>query len=930
MGMFDGPNSLGHSFMDERDPAFENTYGDSGNMSYDEWMRANGYEPGSYGPGDGFEEWLASVTGKGKDRVYLGNKIKGTKVENESATETKPSISEPESTTVGSAEATGSSYDWVTKDETLGDTSDASNSDAVDENYDRGMYEYALGMLRGNRKNDKDEDMGVFGTYDTIGKQIEEAQKSVKKYEDRYENDAEILGKIPKYKEATDLVSKLQETQKTLQDYVDKYKTNYEKDENKGKSFTNITEKEIPDVTKAHEEWKNSVADSEEANRNFTRTLIKNKININDVTAKDVVQDVLDGNGEKYSNDVVEAAKEAVNKENAIGYKKDLLDAAQKGFREAMAASDTSKQQAVLNAYKNGEINAFQAAVDLANLQATESFVEMGEHDISVPMDEYGKKLSTTDLMAATTDLGKSAARTETAKDIETVVYSTLSQIKEELDKIDVSSVTNEKEAKEVGDKISDLASQATTIANDSFVEIYKELVKSGISAKELASNPRVKEHAQEAFGIGQDIYERASELEAKTNELGLTADNLKKSEIKKNLDEISVKVGQLDAENNKAVGSYYSPGSNMNGTGTAQPTGINLTKEEVEALSDYAEDVQSTKDAGIAIMKSAAMNGATDVKGGKYAEAWKESVALEKGGFNEGFGEFVKDQGKLTWKDYFSAAAKGALSLVVTVAGIATMAVNPGVGILLTVAGSTSHAKAGIDIATDVARSKSTNKEMMFGSGETGKDVVRDIYNRTNEEANFGDAKSVGTYTTLASGALGIISGFTMLAENPILGMVAIREGLAQINKAGKGGLSNNLNTAVDNIYQLGIDISTFLDRADLSPENLGLTPSETELVSKSTSRDVEIDKPTVADATYGSASSVDNPDIDNRYSGYVEDAKNKNLATDYNAGMEQEVNEAVSDKYAKVFKVMIDKEPDYIRKVLIAIPKMHSEREW
>jgi len=44
----------------------------------------------------------------------------------------------------------------------------------------------------------------------------------------------------------------------------------------------------------------------------------------------------------------------------------------------------------------------------------------------------------------------------------------------------------------------------------------------------------------------------------------------------------------------------------------------------------------------------------------------------------------------------------------------------------------------------------------------------------------------------------------------------------------------------------------------------------------------------------------------------------------------MEENVNEAVSDKYVKVFKVMLDKEPDYIRKVLIAIPKNHCEREW
>lgn len=82
---------------------------------------------------------------------------------------------------------------------------------------------------------------------------------------------------------------------------------------------------------------------------------------------------------------------------------------------------------------------------------------------------------------------------------------------------------------------------------------------------------------------------------------------------------------------------------------------------------------------------------------------------------------------------------------------------------------------------------------------------------------------------------------------------------------------------------------------------------------------------------AGYGvEAKDSDPKRISDKYSGYKENAKNSNIAKDYNAGMEEETNEAVSDKYCKIFKKMLDKEPMYIRKVLIAIPKIHSESEW
>ena len=64
---------------------------------------------------------------------------------------------------------------------------------------------------------------------------------------------------------------------------------------------------------------------------------------------------------------------------------------------------------------------------------------------------------------------------------------------------------------------------------------------------------------------------------------------------------------------------------------------------------------------------------------------------------------------------------------------------------------------------------------------------------------------------------------------------------------------------------------------------------------------------------------------DADTQYSGYREQAKESNVATDYNRGLEKNVNTAVSDKIVKVF----NSEPDYIknaiRKILISYRELH-----
>ena len=75
-----------------------------------------------------------------------------------------------------------------------------------------------------------------------------------------------------------------------------------------------------------------------------------------------------------------------------------------------------------------------------------------------------------------------------------------------------------------------------------------------------------------------------------------------------------------------------------------------------------------------------------------------------------------------------------------------------------------------------------------------------------------------------------------------------------------------------------------------------------------------------TDSDADYGTATEKTGA-ADSKYSGYREQAKDSNIATDYNEGMEKETNEAVSDKYVKIFRTILNHEPEHIRKVLMGI---------
>ena len=972
------------------------TYGDKGNMTYDEWMKSLGREPGSYGESAGnylYNEWLKSVTPEGKGRMNgMGEYITGTKP-NEATTSEASQLGESTSVSaneesLSTSEDKGTDYSWITAatEETMPEQEKTKEkSEVASEDYNtfgldksdkkskypnemsedefNAMYEFALGM---SGKGENTEN-GIWGSFETLPLKIPELTEELEKYEKS--------GNEKKAKAAREQLESAKKQLESLENFISNYKDIYspKKDETKKDA----------ELEKQYKKAKDRITDLYVQQSELEEKAVdaKDKILVGHEWAPD--KEIYDedpseyegwidsdkigyGPGNVYNytgpdDDFAAKVNAANNAWDQVAIMEKNIADAEKVINEyeGTASTKTTKtKKDIMNDYAAGKINAYQAAVALTKSDDdTISFkyddivsdvdydkfsgpVAGSRGDGTVGVDSFMSDVTGPDITAGE----KEASPTDISKKI-TAEFTSLNEVKAELGKVDITKVTNEDEAKAANEKITALTKNAVEVANRDFVTIYKELVNSGIAAKDLASNPKVKELSQNAFEVGQDIYERASELEAKTNELGLT--NLDKKYIKKNLDEISLKVGQLDAKNNKAVGTYYSPGSDMNETGI-QPTGINLSKDEIKALAKYADDIQSTKDAGLAIMKSAAFNGAENVTGGKYVEEWKNAKALETGNFKEGAQEFVKDKGKLTWKDYFAAGAKGTLGTAVAILGGAVTAINPVLGILLMTVGTASATKAGLQITTDVVRSKSTNKEMMFGSGEGGKDVFRDIYNRSLESANFGDAKSVGTYTNLGGGALSIVAGLVELIENPVIGVAAIKNGVEEINKAGNGGLAGNLDTAVKNIYDLGVDISTFLDRNDLKPEALGLTKTLPTFIPNVKDKriwngdytvytDTENSTGPAVASEYGSAESSEELSeeekeaLDTTYSGAKEQAKNSNLATDYNAGMEKDVNEAVSDERVKGYIVKIyGSEPDYIRNAISKILAAHSEREW
>lgn len=1069
-----GESGFNTSWDDPKGPA---TYGNDGNMTYDQWMQSLGYEKGSYGHADdGYQRfveggggWIRNPkTDLGKTEVALGQQGAIAEVENNKINKTvdqAESKQESNDNEITNNYETPADYGWITGGVVKEDKDKSDYPNNMTQEEFNAMYEFALGMTGQSPDrllDDNGKPIGVWGGFDELPRQIEQLDKKIGR------------GLSPtRLAEAEKAKADIQEQYDVLSGFVNNYKDLYkpieqEKEDNQAElaaiqakenydkafsernaSWRNLTKalgkagmdinlraEEILENESPTPDFENSAKDIVKAIRasdykdtqftidagdgNYTVETKKapaagvSAYNLSitsprgDVVASGMITvpnriangswDIKDKDGNtiskgestsSFTNAVTNAITNTVGadyKVNKPEVPEDVRNAAQavvdaesnyKATEQALRKADAERMSAVhedttqskkdiLNAYSSGKINAYQAAVALSKIG--DSILDFGLDTIksdSIKNDFGGPGLRS-DKTVGEDSLARDMEKYPEKTTIDFKNLTEFSQVQEVVDSVDVSKIVDEKQAVETADILSKATARYAEIANTKLEDLVTKIAGEGKTLQEqrealknLTNSEDFVKITQDIYKSAQSAYDKVSELEAHTQDYDLNKYNSKR-EVKKAQVEISQRIAKIqDAffkdfsgvgnPETKAMGSYYSPGSNMGGT---QSTGISdMTKEDIKAFANYANSLECTKDALTALMKSAAFNGAEDVKGGEYSEAWKDEPAIKtdkslKGGLK------ARDATTLTWKDWVSASAKGLAGTVATIAGAGAMAVNPLVGGAILAAGLGITGKAGLDMTTKITGAHSTNREKMFaqqgtgvekpseenefhigaeGNKVTAKDVINDIGNRTTEQANIGDEKSVGTYTKTAGGFAEAVTGFVLLSSGNILGVLPIIDGVREMKHGLSGGLENNLDTAIQNVYQLATGVNTWA-HANLDIDSLMNDPNAaSNLMSSATPKDQVIGNRRTSDtalSSFGTASV--NADADNKYSGYREEAKNKNLATDYNAGMEENTNEAVSSKYVKIFKVMLDKEPDYIRKVLIAIPKNHSEREW
>ena len=861
------------------------------------------------------------------------------------------------------------SFEWVTHLNDESDTKDKANTKNTDttkgekSQYPNGMtqeefnsmYEFALGM---SGKGENTEN-GIWGPFETLPLKIPELTKELAKYE--------RAGNETKANAAREQLANAKEQLSSLESFISNYKDIYSPIKEKTKSEYK------KDMDAAGESALRTYADLSAANgqvdtiqggfdykkHQFTPgqkeytdsygneyttdiSIFGDKVNITTAVysadgefGKSYIQTTNDYKG------LEEALSKAVENENNIETK--YYDLVEK-YNDAKASFESAKEvtkQDIMDAWAAGKLNPYQAAValtktddhsisfkydailsniDYDNFSGT---IAGSRGDGTVGINSFISDITGPDITAGE----KEASPTNISKEI-TEEFVSLNDMKDRLNKIDVSNIKSKEQAETLSNDLSNYLSDLSVKAHNELQTLVTSLLETGGQLQNVRNDPKFKTLSTGIYTLAQAVYDKTSAIEEYTGKYFGDIDISSRRAIKKNIREISDKIAEMQ-------GAEHIVHTDSKGR-----TSFVLNSEEVKALANYGKTIDATKDAAIALMKSAAFNGAENVTGDKYSEAWKSKIAVTSddkiskqtvkdtlkdiaSGF---FG--TKDSGKLTFGDFLASGTKGMLGVVTASLGIAAIPYNPVLGTILTYAGVNSVGREILKFGTDVARSSTTNEEAMFGQNyDKGKQVWNEIYNRSFEKANYGDPKSVATWTA----AVGIIGGLVEM----MAGGVGIADGIVRIKQnveiLANRGLSGNVDTTIQNVYNLGENIITW-SNMNLNINDYMKNPDQALIykgknVNTLTDDDISI-KPNYA--TYGTATSDDSSVLDNKYSGYTEQAKNSNLAKDYNAGMEKDVNEAVSDKYVKVFKVMFDKEPDYIRKVLIAIPKNHFEMGW
>ncbi len=652
--------------------------------------------------------------------------------------------------------------------------------------------------------------------------------------------------KLDKAKEVFD---KFQSDSNVFTSYLDKYKGDWDKYQ------STLTKEEV-------KENKNSLVD--EAQEAVFKAERAATWYMSEKYGKDFLSHMPEGgwtveNCQEIIDNASSAAPTEVD-EKLVGLAKDIIGANEnfeKAKKEAALdtasrreESDEMRKAAIKEAYEKyqkGEISA----VDFANKMNEAK--KYGDLSFDVKPEERELERVTT------------PGSMEYSK----IIQGLRETIQPKIENIDVQDITAKEQAKVATDSLIEVQAELIEQSHTVFVDVVKDLVAQGKELKDIRESEHIKEFSQEVFELSQSIYDKASALEEKAKALGL--------------DEYA------------DVSKWEKMKTTASAAWDAVIHGKSMNSNEAYAVMNTMQSIEGVKSASLALMKSAAFNGATDVKGGKASEAMKAEVVS-----------------KLSWKDFASTSLWGGLGILATGIGIVTG--NP----LLVAAGIYVNLKKGGEFAGKVTMSNVTKGEQMFGMKDSKiMNPAIQVYNQSQEVANIGDLKSASTYVTATQGTLEIISGLMLMigtaGVGAGVGISNIKDGIDSLYRLNKGGLDGNTRTLISNIYVLGERVEAWSGMDIPELERLIQTLAETKPDEAGPSR---------VSAEYGT-SSTDIMNADSKYSGYREQAKDSNLATDYNEGMEKETNEAVSDKYVKIFKTILTNEPEHIRKVLMGIKK-------
>ena len=524
----------------------------------------------------------------------------------------------------------------------------------------------------------------------------------------------------------------------------------------------------------------------------------------------------------------------------------DELVSEKKRLEENQEVYRNAKKDALIQAYKNGEIDLglFQKKLD----EITVAPIEIYDSFDDLPKETLDEINEIRELLRNFKDISK--LYDNKVEELNNITLDENTQLEDVTNKVSENIDTFSKEANNL---LIDMMGNFVDWTEDKYKEFY--------NSKEF------DDFRNRILQYGQAAKEKINQIRTEAERQGYSKEEGKLKQIRYNAERALNKV-KLHTK---------------------------LSNDEAYNVDSWLRSLDASENVAESLIASAAWNGANDIKGSEYVENWKDEV-------NQFFNE----------KSILATGARGALGLLAATVGFGLLAVNPALAIITIGVGAATFGSSSVKAAIGQEQEKSSTRDIIFNPD---KKKSIELYNQLYAPYNIGDTKAVSTYTEAAATAIEAANGLASLISNPLGGAMM----LADAGKKAKRLLKGGTDAKLDEMYQNVFNAAVYFDNAfgtDLESRFDINIEENTDDENKDVSSSFDID--------------TDSFPVEGKYSGYRENAKDSNVAKNYNAGMEKEVNEVVSDKYCKIFKTMLDKEPDYIRKVLIAIPKNHAESEW